>query len=79
MTGSTPLLDKSLQEILSHRPSAVQGFLVLHTQCVGCPMARFCRLADVASYYGLDLQKLVDLVQSDSPLDTLGSKVTGNS
>ena len=52
-------LQQTVQEVLRDNPSAHLAFRVLKTQCVGCPLTRFCTLKDVAEAYGLDPQMLL--------------------
>ncbi len=44
----------SVEEILRRIPRAARVFLKVGTQCVGCPMSKFCTPTDVAANYGLD-------------------------
>jgi hybrid cluster-associated redox disulfide protein len=50
----------SIQEILREYPEAIQVFIQLKTQCVGCAFERFCTLEDVAKHYELDIEILIE-------------------
>lgn len=50
-------------EILQTCPEVSQVFLEKKTSCVGCYMARFCNLKDVARVYSLDTETLVYEIQ----------------
>lgn len=58
--------ETSVENILKSTPKAVRFFLDLHTACVGCGFARFCRLKDVITAYQLDeklfLEKLAETI-----------------
>jgi hybrid cluster-associated redox disulfide protein len=41
-------------------PGASRIFIQHKTICVGCPLARFCTLGEVATVYGLDLQTFLN-------------------
>ncbi len=47
-------------EALRLAPTAAKVFIRHRTACVGCSLARFCSLRDVAATYGLELPQLVD-------------------
>ena len=53
----------SIQDLLARWPGAAQALVDLRTACVGCQMARFCTLADVADHYHLDLEQLIQALQ----------------
>ncbi len=57
----------TVQETLHTLPQAAEAFLALRTDCVGCPLERFCTLEEVAQAYGLPpetlLQRLGEVVQ----------------
>ena len=52
-------IQQTVQEILRDNPSAHLAFRLLKTQCVGCPLTRFCTLKDVAEAYGIGPQVLL--------------------
>lgn len=53
-----------VDEILRSLPQAGRVFLDWHTDCIGCHLARFCTLEDVARHYHLDLPALVASLQA---------------
>ena len=62
--------DMTVSQILLRKPAAAQAFIDMRTQCVGCPMAKFCTPAEVAAYYGLDRAEFLRLLETE--------RVTGN-
>jgi hypothetical protein len=52
--------DWTVSEVLRRVPAATMGFIRLRTACVGCALARFCTLDDVAAVYELPLSDLQD-------------------
>ena len=50
-------------EVLRTYPEVSQVFLEKKTACVGCYMARFCTLKDVADVYSLETEALVHEIQ----------------
>ena len=50
-------------EILQAYPEASKVFLEKNTSCVGCCMARFCTLKDVANVYSLETKTVVQEIQ----------------
>jgi hybrid cluster-associated redox disulfide protein len=55
----------TVQEILTRWPRAAYVFMSLRTACVGCQMARFCTLDDVAANYRLDRDSLVEALRQE--------------
>jgi hybrid cluster-associated redox disulfide protein len=55
--------ETQVDEILRGLPRAGRVFLDWHTACIGCHLARFCTLEDVARHYHLDLAALVASLQ----------------
>jgi hybrid cluster-associated redox disulfide protein len=53
----------TVSELLATHPQTAITFMTLRTSCVGCHLARFCTLADVARAYKLPLQDLLDQLQ----------------
>jgi hypothetical protein len=41
-------------------PSTTAAFVELKTDCVGCPLSRFCTLAEVADSYRISVATLMD-------------------
>ena len=54
LTPETPV-----PEALSYGPQAARVFIAHRTACVGCGLARFCTLQDVAWTYDLPLEALL--------------------
>lgn len=54
----------TVEEAFARFPGAAGVFLALRTGCVGCRLARFCTLADVARVYELPLQDLLGKLQA---------------
>jgi hybrid cluster-associated redox disulfide protein len=54
----------TVNELLAAHPQTARVFLALRTSCVGCPLARFCTLEDVARDYELPIQELLDKLQA---------------
>jgi hybrid cluster-associated redox disulfide protein len=54
----------TVNEVLTAHPQTARVFLSLRTSCVGCHLARFCMLEDVASAYELQVQGLVNKLQA---------------
>ena len=50
----------TVDKVLTEYPDTATTFITLRTSCVGCHLARFCTLEDVAKDYGLSLQELMD-------------------
>ncbi len=61
--GRRSVEDLSVLQILRRNPAAAQAFIDMRTQCVGCPIARFCTLRDVAAFYDLPLEDLLRRLQ----------------
>ena len=53
----------TVSEILQKYPEARQVFIERKTLCLGCYMARFCNLKDVAQAYSLEIETLVHEIQ----------------
>ncbi len=51
--------DMTVAEVLSRWPQTIPVFLQHRLNCVGCAMAPFENLADVAEAYGLDVISLI--------------------
>jgi hybrid cluster-associated redox disulfide protein len=52
-------------EILTRWPHAAHVLISLRTACVGCQMARFCTLDDVAANYRLNRDSLVEALRQE--------------
>lgn len=66
-TCHIPNEQTTVEEVLTGFPQMVSAFQSLRTSCVGCRMARFCTLADVARVYRLPLRELLDRLLSLIP------------
>jgi len=68
-----PILPEiSVAEVLREAGNVGQVFLRHRTACVGCSLARFCSLRDVAETYGLSLEGLIqELRESAHPRTSL--------
>lgn len=53
----------TVSEILKKYPETRQVFIERKTLCLGCYMARFCNLKDVAQAYSLETEILVHEMQ----------------
>ena len=56
MSANLPAATTSIEELLRHNPESSRVLIDFKTDCLGCRMARFCTLTDVADIYGLDLE-----------------------
>lgn len=59
-TSQIPNEQTTVEKVLAGFPLTVSAFQALRTSCVGCRMARFCTIADVARVYRLPLRELLD-------------------
>ncbi len=55
--------DLTVAEVLARWPQAIQVFFRHRMACVGCTMAPFDTIADVAAIYGLPLSFLLSELQ----------------
>jgi hybrid cluster-associated redox disulfide protein len=49
----------TVSELLADHPRALSIFLQMRTVCVGCHLARFCTLEDVARTYEMPLHEFL--------------------
>lgn len=63
MDEQLPTREMNIAEILQRWPQTTAVFQQLHTACVGCVMAPFDTVVDVAFYYRLDEQELLQRLQ----------------
>ena len=63
MDRPIPQLHQSVYEVLNNWPDTVSVFNAFETACVGCYLARFCTLADVAATYNLPAETLMDKME----------------
>jgi len=54
----------TVSEVLQMYPGSRQVFIARRTMCLGCHMARFCTLKDVAQIYSLETESLVYEIQT---------------
>ena len=59
MAATIPTHDMTVSEVLEQWPEAVVVFQEFKTACVGCSMAPFDTMADVAREYGLALPEIM--------------------
>jgi hybrid cluster-associated redox disulfide protein len=59
MTTHVPTNKMNIAQILERWPQTALMFQRLHTACVGCSMAPFCTVDDLAAYYDLDAAALL--------------------
>lgn len=58
-----PTADMTVAEVLEKWPGTVPVFQELKTACVGCVMAPYDSLTDVARIYDIDLSKIMSALQ----------------
>ena len=58
------LRDLTVEVVLERWPETVSVFHNFKTACVGCAMARFDTVEDVARIYKLDLSRFLEALQS---------------
>ena len=63
MDQSPLAADLTIADVLERWPETVPVFLCYHLACVGCPIAPFEQLADIASNYNLALDPLLAALQ----------------
>ena len=65
------LLSHSLvAEMLECSPGAAAILIDLHVACVGCSMNKFCTLEDMCSYYEIDIDHILSLIQEEAGIKT---------
>ncbi len=57
-------------EALAYASGASRIFIAHRTACVGCALARFCTLRDVALTYGLSLEALLAELENAALADS---------
>lgn len=60
MLVTLPTQEMTVAEVLETWPETVEVFQTLKTACVGCVMAPFDTLADVARIYELELDTIME-------------------
>ena len=63
MAAAVPTQDMTVAEVLETWPETVAVFQDLKVACVGCVMAPFDTLADVARIYEMDLVTIMDALR----------------
>ena len=63
MDQSPLTADLTIADVLERWPQTVPVFLRYRLACVGCPIAPFEQIADIASNYGLALDRLLAALQ----------------
>jgi hybrid cluster-associated redox disulfide protein len=58
-----PINDMTVAEVLERWPETVSVFQDLKTACVGCAMAPFDTMADVAQIYDMELVELMTALE----------------
>ncbi len=53
----------TVEQVIKTYPQTIRVFLGLRTDCVGCYLDRFCRLEDVAAFYNLPLEQMMQTLQ----------------
>ena len=64
MDRPLPQLDQYVQTVVNDMPASAAVFFALETACVGCHLARFCTLADVADTYQISPELLLAKIQT---------------
>jgi hybrid cluster-associated redox disulfide protein len=65
MNTRIPTPATTVEEVFQNFPEAGPVFMAYHTGCLGCWLARFCTLAEVANIYEINLLSfLADLQQN---------------
>ena len=59
MEPASPSHEMTVEIVLRDWPATVEVFLARRLACIGCPMARFCTLDDVARAYQLSGEALM--------------------
>ena len=60
MAHSLPTSDMTVAEVLEYWPETVSVFQGFKTACVGCVMAPFDTMSDVARIYQLELSEIIE-------------------
>ena len=66
--------ETTVAAVLNACPQAGHVFIALGTDCVGCYLARFCTLKEVAGHYDLSLDVVMEAftqVVPDCPIGTV--------
>jgi hypothetical protein len=52
-----------IADLLANSPAMIQLFLQWKTDCVGCSMAKFCTVADLCTYYQMELESVLSQIR----------------
>ncbi len=69
MDDSLISAETTVERMLRLNPKASKVFIQNQTACVGCYLAHFCTLEDVANAYRLSLERFLEELQPDVPLE----------
>jgi hybrid cluster-associated redox disulfide protein len=78
MAAAEPTKEMTVAEVLETWPQAVEVFQQLRTACVGCVMAPFDTLADVARIYQLDLAAIMEALHQAIQRDPANQPTSSN-
>ena len=70
MPATQPTQHMTVAEVLEAWPETVEVFQSLKTACVGCVMAPFDTLADVARIYELELEAIMEALRQAINVDS---------
>ncbi|MFN2224065.1 MAG: DUF1858 domain-containing protein [Chloroflexota bacterium] len=70
MAASLPTQEMTVADVLETWPETVEVFQALKTACVGCVMAPFDTLADVARIYELELDMIMEALHQAVSADS---------
>jgi len=55
--------DSNIMEVIQNFPKAAEIMMEKGLPCVGCAAARFEKISDIASEFGIDAQELVEEIK----------------
>ena len=70
MLITQPTQEMTVAEVLEAWPETVEVFQSMKTACVGCVMAPFDTLADVARIYEIDVQAIMQALNQTIEMDS---------
>ena len=74
MSRASLIPETTVPDALAFAQGAPRVFIAHRTACVGCALARFCTLRDVATTYGLAVDALVAELENAALIDPLHFK-----